>query len=261
MDSRYDIFFSYSHSDSGVARELAKKFESAGLSCFLAEKDIGAGEQWESRIRDAIHAADRMVLLITPRSKNNLWVMIEAGAAWVLRKDLITALMFVDAGELMDPIRRYQARLVETSDQTAALVSELVGQRPRLSNEAYLGLSGQWIDDEDRDTVFFRQAGERVVGFYDYGAGDRKVGVYLGRINKDDLAYRWKWLNGQFEGHGRMRLAPDGQRLSGEWWHGKDIGKTEPVTYRRISEKMPPWVNNEDFEEYKAFLGGAEHAP
>ena len=39
-----DIFVSYSHRDGGVARQLVSKLEDAGRRCFLAAKDIGAGE-------------------------------------------------------------------------------------------------------------------------------------------------------------------------------------------------------------------------
>jgi hypothetical protein len=258
MDKKYDIFFSYSNRDGGVARHLVAKLEEAGLSCFLAEKDIGAGEQWENQIRDAINASERMVLLITPRAKNSLWVMVEAGAAWALQKSLIAALMFVEPGELIDPIRRYQARLVETPEQTQALVNELAGQRVTVESQGQL--SGQWFDDEDRDTVFFKQVGNRVVGFYDYGSGDRIVGVYRGTLREKKFEYRWQWISGQFAGHGIMSLSLGSDRLSGEWWFNTNSGQTEKVNYRLVSDRMPPWLKIEDFDKYKSFLSGIEEA-
>jgi hypothetical protein len=50
---------------------------------------------------------------------------METGAAWVLEKELIPALVQVAPSELLDPIRRYQARVIETTDQKRALVTEL----------------------------------------------------------------------------------------------------------------------------------------
>jgi hypothetical protein len=72
-------------------------------------------------------AADRVLLLMTPRSKESLWVAAEAGAAWALDKPLIPVLMFVEAQELFEPIRTFQARTAETPEQLEALVLELRG--------------------------------------------------------------------------------------------------------------------------------------
>lgn len=121
----YEVFFSYSHRDQGVATELVSMLEDAGLRCFHAHKDISAGDLWEPRIREALKAAKRVVLLITPRSKSSLWVAAEAGAAWALEKKLIACLMFVEASELIEPINRRQARRVETQEEKKDLVSEI----------------------------------------------------------------------------------------------------------------------------------------
>jgi hypothetical protein len=70
-------------------------------------------------------AADRVLLLMTPRSKESLWVAAEAGGAWALDKPLIPVLMFVEAKELFEPIRRFQAKTAETPEPLDALVREL----------------------------------------------------------------------------------------------------------------------------------------
>ncbi len=48
-------------------------------------------------------------------------------AAWALGKALIPALFQVDADQLLDPIRQYQARVIEITAQRQALVNELPG--------------------------------------------------------------------------------------------------------------------------------------
>ncbi len=250
VKTKYDVFLSYSCRDSGIAKHLASKLEEAGVRCFMAEKDIVAGEHWESRILKAIHEANRMLLLITPRSKNSLWIAAEAGAAWALEKDLIAALMFVETAELIEPIRRHQARLIETPEQVEALINELAPQNSVCKDT----INGQWIDPLDGDVVFFKQSGDRVVGFYDYGSGNRKVGVYSGTIRNHSFEYQWKWLNGQFDGYGRMTLSQDGKRLSGGWWYRNNDKEIEHVEYHRVSDAMPAWIKDQDFKEFADYL-------
>jgi len=126
MTSNIDLFLSYSHKDLELAKELYDGFTDAGLQCFISEKDISASEQWEDKIREAIHKSKRILLLITPRSINSHWVLLESGAAWVLKKNLVPALAYVKPEELPDPIRSCQARLVETKNQIQMLIEELV---------------------------------------------------------------------------------------------------------------------------------------
>jgi hypothetical protein len=246
MSDKYHVFLSYSHSDSGIARHLALQLQSAGLRCFMAETGITAGELWEAKIRKTIQDADRVLILITPRSKNSLWVAAEAGAAWALKKDLIAAMMFVEAAELIEPIRRHQARSVETPEQVTALINELASARQFATDR----IDGQWIDPSDNDTIFFKLTRDRVVGFYDYGSGKQKVGLYVGRLKNRVFNYEWRWLNGRFHGYGQMKLSEDGKTLCGEWWYDKRKDESEFVEYRRVSDSMPSWLSSSDFAEF-----------
>lgn len=125
MGDKKNIFLSYSHLDAEIATELVSRLADAGLSCFVAERDISATQQWEPRIRDEIRAAQCVLILLTPRSKHSTWVTIEAGAAWVLETDIIPATMFVDINEIVEPISKYQAKPVETNAQITTLIQEL----------------------------------------------------------------------------------------------------------------------------------------
>ncbi|MFC1890709.1 toll/interleukin-1 receptor domain-containing protein [Thermodesulfobacteriota bacterium] len=125
MCEQRDIFLSYSHDDAEIATELASRLGDAGLTCFVAERDITATQQWEPRIRDELRSAQCVLILLTPRSRDSAWVAIETGAAWVLERDIVPATMFVDVNELTEPIRRYQARRVETNAQVITLIQEL----------------------------------------------------------------------------------------------------------------------------------------
>jgi hypothetical protein len=125
MKDLYDIFISYSQKDGEIAASLASRFDDAGLRCFLADKSILAASEWDTVLREAIRNADRILVLLTPRSKDSLWVAAEIGAAWVLGKALIPALMFVEPEDLLEPVRKYQTRYVETPQQVEALVREI----------------------------------------------------------------------------------------------------------------------------------------
>ena len=243
MTPQYDIFISYSHRDSQLAESLYSKLSAAGLRCFLAEKDIAAAERWEDRIRDAIRVSQRILLLITPNSKDSHWVVAEAGAAWILGKRLVPALAYVDVSELISPIASHQARLVQTPEQIESLVHELSAA----GSIAHGNLTGQWRDPSDGDIAYFRQLGNQVVGFYNLGRGEQKLGVYRGHIYNRVFEYHWKWLDGTYEGYGQMALSPDGARLSGEWWFGKQHNKVKHVGYHRISDEMPSWLSEGDF--------------
>ncbi len=123
----FDVFISYAAGDSAIADELRNDLEKNGLKCFMAEKDIQAATEWQESIRAALVGSKRVLVLLTPRSINRPWVLMETGAAWALGKALIPALSQVAANELLDPLRRYQARVIETTGQRQALVNELTG--------------------------------------------------------------------------------------------------------------------------------------
>ncbi len=123
----FDVFISYATGDSGIADELRGDLESNGLRCFMAAKDIQIAAEWQDSIREALMGSKRVLVLLTPRSINRPWVLMETGAAWALGKPLIPALSHVATSELLDPIRRYQGRVIETRVQRQALVQELIG--------------------------------------------------------------------------------------------------------------------------------------
>lgn len=124
----FDLFLSYAAGDSAVASELRNDLESNHLKCFMAEKDVQVATEWQDSIRAALIGSKRILVLLTPRSVNRPWVLLETGAAWALGKPLIPALVHVATDQLPDPIRRYQARVIETTAQRQLLVNELVRQ-------------------------------------------------------------------------------------------------------------------------------------
>jgi hypoxanthine phosphoribosyltransferase len=126
----YDLFFSYAHSDGHIAKELAALLLAQGLTCFMSARDIHVGDLWNPSIRDAIRCSDRVLLLITPRSKDSAWVTLEIGAAWMQEKEFIPLTLFVDAKELRDIAKDFQGRPIETDEQKREVVNSLAESRP-----------------------------------------------------------------------------------------------------------------------------------
>src|SRR5262249_13602685 len=156
------------------------------------------------------------------------------------------ALMFVEPNELIEPIRRHQARLVESQDQVDAFVFELAASKSATG----VDLSGQWVDPDDDDTVFFRQVGRHGVGYYDYGSKKRKVGEYVGTLVNGVFEYAWRWLERDLRGRGRMTLSKDEQQLDGRWWYENEKSASESVKYQRVSAAMPSWLQERDFVQH-----------
>lgn len=125
MKILHDVFISYSHQDSDLAREMASDLHKLGMRYFLMAHNIGVGE-WEEQVREGIESSKYVVLLMTPNSKKSQWVLWEAATAWGLRKTIIPALAWVKPNTLLKPIRKFQSYPYETNAQRQVFISRLV---------------------------------------------------------------------------------------------------------------------------------------
>jgi hypothetical protein len=157
----------------------------------MADRSILAGEQWEPKLREAICASEKVVLLITPRSKSSLWVAAEAGAAWILEKELIPITLFIDHDELFGPLQRYQVRSAETPAQLEALITELAQPGTKAASADYsrkpvrLSGSGELFNDPAHWTDLIKigewglQEGKNIIrseGMYRYILSEAEYG-------------------------------------------------------------------------------------
>lgn|ERR1051325_1123307 len=185
----YDLFISYTQEDGDIAASLASRLDEAGVKCFMADKSILAAAEWGPVLREALRCSSIILTLITPRSKDSLWVAAEAGAAWALAKPLIPALMFVQPRDLFEPIRGYQARIVETPEQREMLVGE-IGRLvkpviedhtvfPKQTGETFgnsetwnqLLKVGQWTREEDTGAIVGGGLYRYLLSHQSYGPG------------------------------------------------------------------------------------------
>lgn len=64
--------------------------------------NIEVGRPIASEVRKAIERCNEFVVLLTPNSKGREWVLIEMGAAWVLRKSIMVILHDLSSDEMPD---------------------------------------------------------------------------------------------------------------------------------------------------------------
>jgi hypothetical protein len=126
--ARGAIFISYAAKDEPLADELRESFVKRGKKVFLASRDLSGGSIWEPTIREAIVASSEMLVIVTPNSKERSWVMIEAGAGWILAKRVTPCLAYVEPNQLPEALSKFQARSIVTKRDRDGLVKLLPQQ-------------------------------------------------------------------------------------------------------------------------------------
>jgi hypothetical protein len=76
-----EIFISYSQPDQEIAYEIAARVEGAGVSCWIAPRDIAPSSDWAAEIIDAIARARIMVLVFSKSSNDSPQVRREVERA------------------------------------------------------------------------------------------------------------------------------------------------------------------------------------
>ena len=94
--------------DKDEARTVFDILEANGVTVFLAERSIGAGEFWEDRIKDALRNCDNFWMLVTPNSLRSEWVVTEWAAAWALNKKVVPILLRCKPDDLPKRLQSYQ---------------------------------------------------------------------------------------------------------------------------------------------------------
>ena len=78
----YSAFISYNHSDKPFARRLYADLQSAGIRCWLDEKDMRGGDMIFDVVNRAIRTHDKLILLCSLSSLTSNWVERELQSAF-----------------------------------------------------------------------------------------------------------------------------------------------------------------------------------
>lgn len=77
----YSLFISYSSQDDTLARRLHADLQANGVRCWFAPEDMKTGDKIRTRIDEAIHLQDKLLLLLSEHALKSSWVENEVEAA------------------------------------------------------------------------------------------------------------------------------------------------------------------------------------
>src|SRR5690349_6760266 len=75
------IFVSYSSKDKAVADAVVATLEDQGLECWIAPRNISAGQEWSAAIIDGLNQSQAMVLIFSSASNESPQVLREVERA------------------------------------------------------------------------------------------------------------------------------------------------------------------------------------
>ena len=86
------IFFSYGRADAEFALKLANDLRSEGISLWIDQLDIPAGERWDIAVGNALKASPSLLLVLSPASVESQNVMDEVAFALESNKKIVPVL-------------------------------------------------------------------------------------------------------------------------------------------------------------------------
>lgn len=108
MDSKKEVFISYSSADSERLKGIEDALKRNNISYFLDKKDIRAGTRFDDNILLALRNCNAIFLLISEHSVRSEWVISEWSAGWALGKLVIPILYKIEKGDVPERLRSLQ---------------------------------------------------------------------------------------------------------------------------------------------------------
>ena len=84
-----NVFLSLDSTDAESARKIRNLISRHMNARVFMDEDLSIGENWKSKLQNAIRSADIVVALLTPHALNSSWVLQEVGGAWFLEKPIL----------------------------------------------------------------------------------------------------------------------------------------------------------------------------
>lgn len=85
----HQVFISYASADQAAAQRICEALEGAGISCWIAPRNIPAGADFPSAIVEGIASAQVMVAIVSPDAVGSPHVLSEIGHAFNKRKPIV----------------------------------------------------------------------------------------------------------------------------------------------------------------------------
>src|ERR1700690_1256956 len=121
-----DVFISYASQDAAVAISIVETLENAGLTCWIALRDVVPGEFYAGAIVHAIDATKAIVLVLSETATASQHVLREGERASSRRHPVIT--LRID----LSPVPADLEYFINTSHWLDASVSGVLNALPKL---------------------------------------------------------------------------------------------------------------------------------
>ncbi len=132
---QHQVFMSYSRKDADVMRRICGDMRAAGLTVWTDESLIPGTESWKNAIENAIQNAGSVVVILSPDSKQSIWVERELDYARACGLPIIPVLVRGDKEVSAVPFELINAQRVDlrwdyagNMPRLIAAVQELLGQ-------------------------------------------------------------------------------------------------------------------------------------
>lgn len=127
------IFVSHIHSEAKVALKLTNDIYDSfleGVNFFNSSdaKSIIIGDDWLSKIRNAIKESCIILVLISPESVNNHWINFEAGAGWLEKRVVPICYPGINPSDLPYPLAGLQAIKLQDPENIQLLYSLIASE-------------------------------------------------------------------------------------------------------------------------------------
>ncbi|MBR5309486.1 MAG: toll/interleukin-1 receptor domain-containing protein [Clostridia bacterium] len=150
------VFISHSSNDAVLAKNLCDIFESRGVYCWIAPRDIPYGENWAGEIVSAIEGSKVMIFIFTPSSNKSEQVLNEINLAL---QNGVTVIPLQLSDEKYNRPLRYLLSLrqwIQVKNPDSNEEIELLAERVKLflngkTNEFPSNASGGFFDGIDVD--------------------------------------------------------------------------------------------------------------
>lgn len=133
----HSCFISYSSKDTTLAEHLYTDLQAQSVRCWFAPEDMKTGDKIRTRIEEAIHQQEKLLLLLSQHSVESNWVADEVEAA--LEKEIN------QQREVLFPIR-LDNTVMKTNQAWAA----------KLRRQRHIGDFTQWTDPQAYQQAFAR---------------------------------------------------------------------------------------------------------
>ena len=133
----HSCFISYSSNDDVLARRLHADLQNHGVRCWFAPEDLKIGDKIRSRIDEAIHLHEKLLLLLSRHALASTWVEEEVEAAFEKEQR--------QQRELLFPVRLDES-IMQTSQAWAA----------KLRRTRHIGDFSRWAEPQAYQQAFER---------------------------------------------------------------------------------------------------------